>query len=118
MDQNPNRDQVSINETARNILPEIVNGEGIVITEKNYVVGSNGTGHWFQLREKYCYTGPIRQLVNCKDCSNNSTRRIGTFYQITIDNEIFLIDKNHCVEYNQPIDNSVANKGRYNDYIM
>jgi len=113
MDPNSKRVQVTKNEIAKNIPANIVEGLGIVITAKNYVVGNLGTGHWFQLREKYCFTGTVNMLVDCNSCGGRKVQKLRTFYKIDINGEEFLIDKRYIVEYNQLIDNTVANKTIY-----
>lgn len=116
-DPNSNRIRIIENETAKNIPCNVIHGLGVVITAKNYVVGNNGTGHWFLLREKYCFTGTVRQLVKCNECGPGASERLATYYKIDIDGEEFLVDKDFVVEYNQPIDNSVANKGIYEENL-
>jgi len=112
-DQNRNRIQVTKNEVAKNIPCNIIEGLGIVITQKNEVIGSNGTSHWFLLREKYCFTGIVRMLVKCQECGPGTSEKLVPFYKVDIDGEEFLVNKDYVVEYNQPIDNSVANKTIY-----
>jgi hypothetical protein len=116
-DPNNKRTRVIANEKATGIACNVINGIGIVITAKNYVIGANGTGHWFQLREKYCFTGTVRRIVSCSECSPNGAQKLVTFYQVDINGEEFLIDKEYVVEYNQPIDNAVANKTIYENAL-
>lgn len=113
-----NREQVCRNERMRDIPSDIINGDGIVITERHYVKGNNGGHHWFQLREKYCHNGIIRQMGRCNDCDKDSPLRLQTYYQVEIFGEIFLVNKDMCVEYNQPIDNAVANKTKYESMLQ
>ena len=114
---NDRRKQVVANQEAKGIPCNVVNGEGIVITTKNYVVGSLSTGHWFLFREKYCYTRKIRRLVKCQGCNQGTAEKLVTFYEVDINGEIFFVDAEYAVEYNQPIDNAVANKGVYEENL-
>lgn len=116
-DPNSKRYQVTKNEEAIGLPCAVINGLGIVITSKNYVIGSNGTGHWFQLREKYCFAGTVRKLVSCSECGPGNLQKLVTYYKVEIDGEEFLVDKEYVVEYNQPIDNSVANKIIYENSL-
>ena len=119
MEQSNITKKVDANQKARGLDKQLVVGDGVVITAKNYVVGSNGTGHWFQLREKYCFTGTLRKLVECRSCNKDTiVQKLKIFYKIDIDGEEFEVCKDYLVEYNQPIDNTVANKGVYEDWLQ
>ena len=117
MDTNEQRRQVERNEKMKNLPPIIIEGDGFVVTEKNHVIGSNGSLHWFLLREKYIFTGETRVLVKCNPCSNGRKEMWQNCWIVDINGETFLEPKEFGVFYNQPIDNQVANKEKYEQWL-
>ena len=64
----------------------------IIIIEQYKATGSNGTEYWFIPYRAYCYDQIVTLEVPCIGCSVGKYAR-EKFYQITIDDEIFLLPK-------------------------
>jgi hypothetical protein len=64
----------------------------IIIIEQYKAVGSNGTELWFIPYRAYCYDQIVTLEVPCTGCSVGKYAR-EKFYQITINDELFLLPK-------------------------
>lgn len=64
----------------------------IIVIEQYKAIGSNGTVYWFTPYRAYCYDQIVALEVPCTGCTIGKFAR-ERFYQITINEEIFLLPK-------------------------